>query len=198
MLNIRITSQDFHIVVVALFYYLTAELGYYLIFNLNNELPFWPPAGIALALMVLFGVRTWPGVMIGSLVVILKSAWFGSIDSVQTLMAVATLIAIGSSIEAVSGTMLIKKFINRTYPFTRTIYAFYFIFIALAISLVSSAANVVSLSLAELLEQELLFNTVLLLWVRNVVGILLFAPLLLAFYRLQVEQRGRGRLTASG
>ena len=187
MLNLKITSRDLQILLVVLCYYLSAELGYLLSFNLNNNLLFWPPAGVGLSLMVLFGVRVWPGIMIGALIIFLKSFWIQSIDTVQLLMSVAFIVSLFAAIEAITGTMLIKKFINRTYPFTRTIYAFYFIFIALAISLVSSAASVVSMSLAGLLEKELLFNTALMFWIRNVVGILLFAPLLLAIYKLKIK-----------
>lgn len=82
-------SIDFNILLVAMLYYLSAEIGFFVSFDDNALLPFWPPAGIALALVVLFGRKMWPGIAIGSLVITVKSFWFGSIHSLQVLIAVS-------------------------------------------------------------------------------------------------------------
>src|SRR5437660_12083618 len=51
---------------VALVYYLTARLGLGLAFANKNVTAVWPPTGIAVAALLLFGPRLWPGVAIGA------------------------------------------------------------------------------------------------------------------------------------
>ena len=173
-------SADFNILLVALLYYLSAEIGFLLSFSDNTLLPFWPPAGIALALVVLYGRKMWPGIAIGSLVIAVKNFWFGSIDSVQLLMAVSVIITAGRVVESLTGEFLLKRLVKKTYPFSTTIHAFHFVFIALAISAISSGTSAISLLWANVITSDALFSTLFSLWSRNVVGILLFTPLLLS------------------
>ncbi|MBO8185517.1 MASE1 domain-containing protein [Streptomyces spirodelae] len=61
------------IVVLALSYYAGGRLG--LLWRVEVEgavvTPFWPPTGIAVAGLLYFGLRVWPGVALGSLLVLL-------------------------------------------------------------------------------------------------------------------------------
>ena len=76
---------------------LALELTYY---DDKVTLVVWPPAGLSLAALILFGRRLWPGVFIGALLVNLGIP-FGWISSVG--------IAIGDTLEAlVSVTLLIR------------------------------------------------------------------------------------------
>lgn len=173
-------SADFNILLIALLYYLSAEIGFLLSFDDNTLLPFWPPAGIALALVVLYGRKMWPGIAIGSLVISVKNFWFGSIDSVQLLMGVSAIITVSRVLEAIAGEFLLQKLVKSKYPFSTTIHAFQFVFIALAISCISSGITAVSLIWSGVIQNDALIATLFSLWSRNVVGILLFTPLLLS------------------
>lgn len=180
-------SVDFNILLVALLYYLSAELGFILAFNDQTLLPFWPPAGIALAMIILYGRGVWPGIAIGSLIITVKNFWFGAIDSVQLLMAVSAIITASRIVESIAGEILLKKLVNKTYPFSTTIHAFHFVFIAFAISVISAGATALVLTFAEVISSEVFFGTFFSLWTRNVVGILLFTPLLLSIPHLQLK-----------
>src|SRR5258706_5313581 len=113
---------DFNVLLVALLYYLSAEVGFFLAFDYSTSPSFWPPAGIALAMTILYGRRVWPGIAIGSLIIAAKSFWFGSIDSVQVLMAVTMIVATGSVLEALAGEILFRKLVGKTYPFSTTLH----------------------------------------------------------------------------
>lgn len=177
-------SGDFNILLVALLYYLSAEVGFLISFSDNVLLPFWPPAGIALALVVLFGRKMWPGIAIGSLVITVKNFWFGAIDSVQVLMAVGAIITAGRVLESLAGEFLLKKLVKKTYPFSTTIHAFDFVFITLAISCISSGFAAISLIWSGVIQNNNLFSILFSLWSRNVVGILLFTPFVLSLPNL--------------
>lgn len=180
-------SVDFNILLVALLYYLSAELGFILAFNDQALLPFWPPAGIALAMIILYGRGVWPGVAIGSLIITIKNFWFGAIDSVQLLMAVSAIITASRILESIAGEILLKKLVKKTYPFSTTIHAFHFVFIAFGISVISAGSTALVLTFADVITTEAFVLTFFSLWTRNVVGILLFTPLLLSIPHLQYK-----------
>jgi integral membrane sensor domain MASE1 len=56
------------VALLAAIYALTAKLGFAVV-AINSEVASaWPPAGIALAALLLFGIRFWPGIVIGTFV----------------------------------------------------------------------------------------------------------------------------------
>jgi signal transduction histidine kinase/CheY-like chemotaxis protein len=56
------------ILLVGLLYFGAARYGWLLAAAPTGVSPFWPPAGIALALLLLWGRRVWPGILLGALV----------------------------------------------------------------------------------------------------------------------------------
>src|ERR1041385_7517931 len=67
----------------------------------TNVSPVWPPAGLALAAVLLCGVRVWPGVFLGALLVNLATP-------IPAVAAFA--IAIGNAAEAVVGAGVLRAF----------------------------------------------------------------------------------------
>jgi integral membrane sensor domain MASE1 len=55
-------------------YYGAAKLGLNLAFETESVTAVWPPTGIALAALVLWGYRLWPGVALGAF---LANSWTG-------------------------------------------------------------------------------------------------------------------------
>ena len=55
------------ILLVGLIYFGAARYGWILAAAPTGVSPFWPPAGIALALLILWGRRVWPGILLGSI-----------------------------------------------------------------------------------------------------------------------------------
>src|SRR4051794_41446662 len=53
--------------VVAVVYYLAGRIGLELAYLDGAVAALWPPAGLGLAVLFLFGIRLWPGVVIGDL-----------------------------------------------------------------------------------------------------------------------------------
>lgn len=52
-----------------LVYVAAAKFGLWLVPGVQNSVtPVWPPAGIALAVILVFGYRFWPGILLGALV----------------------------------------------------------------------------------------------------------------------------------
>src|SRR5438093_6189551 len=83
------------ILVLAAVYYGAAKLGLSLAFAAPSVTAIWAPTGIALAAIVLWGYRVWPGVALGAL---LANAWTGvPIYSVLGITAGNTLEGLGGA-----------------------------------------------------------------------------------------------------
>ena len=52
---------------LALIYFIAGKLGLKLAFVNASASAVWPPAGIALAALLLFGYRAWPAIFVGAL-----------------------------------------------------------------------------------------------------------------------------------
>lgn len=85
---------------IAIVYFAGAELGLSLASVHENITPVWPPTGIAIASLLIFGVRVWPGIFVGALAAnLLTSAPVASTFG----------IAIGNTLEAVVAWSLLQR-----------------------------------------------------------------------------------------
>src|SRR5438093_11941774 len=83
---------------IAAVYYGAAKLGLTLAFAAPSVTAIWPPTGIALAAVLLWGYRVWPGVALGAL---LANSWTG-----VPFYTVAG-ITVGNTLEALVGAYLL-------------------------------------------------------------------------------------------
>ncbi len=175
-------NRDTRIIVVALAFYASACLGYFLTFD-KSALPIWPPAGVGFALLMIMGRQAWPGITIGSLIAGLMSGWNNNALPVDSVIAILTFTAIAHTVEALVGCWLVKYWIRDDYPFKTSRGAFQFLFVAVLMGVAGAIlANFILYSSKAVLVDQLL--TVSLSWlIGNIVGVLLFAPLILSLAR---------------
>jgi integral membrane sensor domain MASE1 len=85
---------------LAILYFVAGRFGLELTHYHDNATLVWPPTGLALATLILFGVRLWPGIFIGAMLVNAGSSmgWMPSLG-----------IAIGNTLEAVVGVTLLIR-----------------------------------------------------------------------------------------
>ncbi|MCK6583346.1 MAG: MASE1 domain-containing protein [Anaerolineales bacterium] len=91
------------ILVLAVIYHLAARVGLKMAYVQFNTSPVWPPTGIALAALLVFGFNVWPGISLGVL--------FGSLLTGAD-PAIAVGLTIGNTLEALTGAYLLKRFIG--------------------------------------------------------------------------------------
>src|SRR5450830_516965 len=65
LLNADVFKYLGGVILLAGIYHLGARLGLLMANVQPNTSPVWPPTGIAIAALLLFGVRYWPGVTLG-------------------------------------------------------------------------------------------------------------------------------------
>ena len=103
----------FGIVGIALAYYVAGKLGLLLAIPPGFTTAIWPASGIALGGTLLFGMRIWPGILVGSFCVNVGAAFdASSTASILNSLAVATGIGIGAVFQATAGTYLIRKVVG--------------------------------------------------------------------------------------
>ena len=88
------------ILIIAVVYFAAAELGLSLASVHSNVTPVWPPTGIAIASLIIFGRRVWPGVFLGALAANL-------LTDIPAFSSIG--IAIGNTLEAFVAWWLLQR-----------------------------------------------------------------------------------------
>jgi diguanylate cyclase (GGDEF)-like protein/PAS domain S-box-containing protein len=132
----------------------------------------WPPTGLSLAALLIFGRRLWPGVLLGALVAELGSG---------LPPVVATGIAVGNTLEAVMGAMLLSRFgFQRMFDRPRDV-ALLALLGAGVSTMVSATVGVSSLLGGGVIAPGVALEGWMNWWMGDALSDLVFAPLLLVF-----------------
>jgi integral membrane sensor domain MASE1 len=124
--------------ILTLLYFIAGKLSLTLAFLNASASPVWPPAGIALAAMIVLGYRVWPAIFFGAFLV--NATTTGSV-------ATSLCIAAGNTLEAVCGAWLINRFANGVRVFDRSQDVFKFALAAILSTLISPTLGVTGLAL---------------------------------------------------
>src|SRR5258708_16200643 len=82
-------------------YFCSGKLGLALAFLNSSATPVWPPTGIALAVLLLWGYELWPAIFIGAFLVNITT---------QGSYFTTPIIALGNTLEALWGMWLVRRF----------------------------------------------------------------------------------------
>jgi signal transduction histidine kinase len=105
----RSATYAYAICGVAILYYVAGWLGLLLAIPPGYATAVWPPSGIALAGLLLFGGRVWPGVFVGSFALnVWTSLDPGDPSSTLRSLLIAISIAAGSTFQALLGQRLVR------------------------------------------------------------------------------------------
>ena len=159
------------IATLATLYVATGRLGLSVAHYQDNATLIWPPTGLALAALILYGRRLWPGVALGALIlnVAIGTAWSTSIG-----------IALGNTLEAVVGAFLLERATGFRPSLSRVRDVAAFLLIgAVGSTLVSPAVGVTALYLGGELGNSAVGLVFLIWWLGDVGGAVVFAPILL-------------------
>ncbi len=167
-------------VFIALSYVIVGAAGLTLGTTSGYASPVFPAAGLALVFILWFERRALLGVWLGAVLVNIVPAIMGHALSLKT-MAAAVFIAGGASLQALVGSMLIRRFQGEAWRDLERDYDA-FIFLALGGALacvVSPSVGVTTLYFAGVVERTEFFFTWWTWYVGDAVGVLVFASLAL-------------------
>src|SRR5688572_12339213 len=157
----------------AICYFLAAQLGLCFATAFKAVSPIWPASGLAVALLLQFGLRMWPAIALGAF----------AANALVLAPGAALIIAGGNTLEAVAGAMILRRLIARpgdTLILART--AGHVLSAGLA-TVISASLGVTALYLAGDVTEQGAPLAWLTWWGGDALGILVVTPALLALRR---------------
>jgi signal transduction histidine kinase len=156
---------------VAGIYYLAGRLGLKLAYLDGAVAAVWPPAGLGLAVLFAYGVRLWPGVAIGDLLLGDYSTPLGTVVT-QT---------VGNTLAVVLGALLLRRLIGGRRELARVFDVLALAVCAFVTALVSAAFGPLSLRLGGVISSDELASVLRTWTLGDASGVLLVAPALLTW-----------------
>jgi signal transduction histidine kinase len=161
------------IILLSAVYFISAKLGLQLAFINASATAVWPPTGIAIASLLIFGFRIWPAIFLG--------AFLANLTTAGT--AVTSLgIAFGNTLEGIVGAFLVNKFARGAFAFDRTRDIVFFTVCAGIIApLIGATIGTLTLVLGGLSQAADSGPVWLTWWLGDATGALIIAPLILVW-----------------
>jgi integral membrane sensor domain MASE1 len=171
----RVFAYPVHVGLLCLLYVSTAKLGLSLDAVSGFATAVWPPTGLALAALILGGMRLWPGITLGAFLVNLSAG---------APLLVAGGMAVGNTLEALVGTWLLHRVVGFHPGLDRLQDVGGLVVLAGGVStLLSATLGVTSGWLGGVMAATDIGQAWWTWWVGDVMGDLVVAPLLLTWSR---------------
>lgn len=179
------------IIVIAGVYFLFGLLGLQLAIPPSQAGAIWPPAGIALASILLYGSRIWPGIFIGNFCI---TAWAFGLDELSIQISIAT--ATGGTLFAYIASLLIKKFSGYPNELIDDKEILLFLFFGGPIScLIPATIGISAMSFAGIISASEIPVNWFTWWVGDTIGVLIFTPIILSLLTPQSKLWKKRRLS---
>ncbi|MDG9719443.1 MASE1 domain-containing protein [Streptomyces sp. DH24] len=162
-------------------YYATGRLGLLRQLSVEDAVvtPVWPPTGLAVACLLVLGLRAVPGIVLGALFVIM------SITSITSLTPGVVVTLFGNTAGPVCALFLLRRADFRT-DLSRLRDGLALVFLAaLASMLISASIGVGALIHAGKLDTDSFWPVWLAWWVGDAMGVVIVTPLLLLLTRVR-------------
>ena len=162
------------ILAFAVLYHLAARLGLKMAYLQANTSPVWPPTGIAIAVLMLFGSSLWPGVTLGVLV--------GSVlTGAPFFLAIG--MAAGNTLEAVIAVYFLKHILHFHDALDRLNDVIGLTVVALITTAISATIGTSTLVLITETPSSAFFDIWITWWVGDLLGALVVAPFILVWLK---------------
>jgi PAS domain S-box-containing protein len=167
-------------------YAVAGKLGLVLAFVNVSATAVWPATGIAIAALLVFGARAWPGIFLGAFLVNQTTA--GSVGTSLTIAA-------GNTLEALAAAFLVRRFAGGRATLHRVADIFRFVCLAaLGCTAVSATVGVTALSLGGFARWPEFGSLWVTWWLGNAAGAIVIAPVILCWAEDGDVRRWRPRL----
>jgi len=157
--------------VVAVAYYLAGRIGLELAYLDGAVAALWPPAGLGLAVLFLYGVRLWPAIVIGDLLLGDYSAPLGTVLA-QT---------IGNTLAVIVAALLLQRLTDGRGGLERVADVMAFVACAVLAALISAAFGPLSLRLGDVIPADELGRVFRTWTLGDCAGVLVVAPVILTW-----------------
>src|SRR4030095_12469879 len=156
---------------VAALYFAAAKLGLKFAYIHSHVSPIWPPTGIAIAALLLFGNRVAPAIFV--------AAFLANVGGPVNLLA-ALAIASGNTLEAVVGKALLQA-VNFDISFSRARDVLKFVVVVTLCTMVSATIGTVALCQSNAAQWSQFGSLWMTWWLGDVAGAVTVGPLIIAW-----------------
>src|SRR5215210_5031252 len=162
-------------------YYLAGRIGLELAYLDGAVAALWPPAGLGLAVLFLYGVRLWPAIVVGDL-------WLGDYSTPLGTVLAQT---VGNTVAVVVAALLLRRLTGGRGRLERVADVLAFVACAMVAAVVSAAFGPLSLRLGHVISGDEL-GAVFRTWtLGDAAGVLVVAPVILAWSTAGLTGIGR-------
>ena len=185
MIPFSYSGRDFlYMVILFLCYLLTAQVfSYFEAFVPVSPALIWPAAGIAVAGLVLGGIRLWPAVLVAAFV---HNALYGN------PFAVTVGLSIASTLQPIAAAWLLRRFGFRN-SFSLVPHTVVFVLVTLLVTLIVPTLGTLTAFIAQVPLLRGPYGTFIPWWIGQILSVLILTPLLVrwiphfSFRRTQIE-----------
>jgi signal transduction histidine kinase/CheY-like chemotaxis protein/HPt (histidine-containing phosphotransfer) domain-containing protein len=159
-------------------YFAASLLGNMLVVGAGYGSLMWPAAGIAFAALLVWNVKLWPGIWLGSLAF---NCW---LDNTTSGIIIAMIVASGSSLQAYAGVRLTNLFFQK--PIALLTGSDLLLSLTVAgplVCTISASTGILTLHGFGVIPPDLLFSKWLTWWSGDSLGVILFAPILILTFQ---------------
>ncbi len=160
------------VVLLAAVYFAAAKLALATAIPPGYATAIWPPSGIALAALLLWGRQLWPGIWLGS---------FAANASVEGALVASAVIATGSSVQGFTIATLTERWLGVPRRFAQVREVLLFVGAIAAGALLAPTVALLPLALIYPLRAPDLASNWWTWWQGDVCGMLIFTPLILSW-----------------
>ena len=182
-------SDVVRLILVGFAYFALAYLGLRLASINPSATPIWPPTGLAIAAILLWGNRIAPAIFIAAFLINQLTA-----GSIFTSLAIAG----GNTLEAVIAGYLVRHWAEGEQVFDTPIGVAKFTLMSLAATLVSATIGVSSLTVAGYAEVSSFISVWLTWWLGDLAGALVVTPVVLLWAKSEPASLTPPQITGTG
>ena len=167
-----ITNYLIKLLVLAVIYHLAVRLGLKMAYVQPNTSPVWPPSGIAIASLLLFGYKLWPGISLG---VLLGSLLTGAPFNLALGMT------LGNTLEALAIAFCLQRFVDFRSDINRVQDVISLLVVSFFGTMISATIGTMTLMLTGHGDWGYFQTIWITWWVGDLLGALVVAPVLLVW-----------------
>ncbi len=189
-------STFWAILLVSFIYFVIARTSLLLALPGSDASPVWPPSGLALASLFLFGRRVLPGIAIGAFAANLLAMLTSTNGSTDFSIAagVSLVTAGGNTLEAVTAWYIAVKFIQPATFLFKVTNVVVFTISAMGAALIAALVGLVTYSAAGLAPWHFFPDFFITWWLGDFSGMIIFAPMMIMLCKNRTFAANRGEL----
>lgn len=172
------------IIGLAIVYLIAGKLSYFSVILPGYASAIWPASGIALAGILIYGYRIWPGVFLGAFLInaLIPNLSDNLLESATSLL-ITLVISTGITLQAALGAYLVWRFADFPKAFFKGKKVFLFFFYGAVLSaLLNSTLSVAILVATGRLLLSNALSSWAVCWTGDFLGVLIFTPLVLVWF----------------